>query len=73
MTLGGILLLNLIFIAPALAGNKNQNGENGYQGTNKPSNQLPEQSNVPPPAGLLEDLFRDPKLSMDAVQGAIVS
>jgi hypothetical protein len=60
-TLVLILMTTLVLSIPAVfAGNKNQNGLNGYQGTNKPSNQLPEQANVPPPAGLLEDLFGAP-------------
>jgi hypothetical protein len=43
-----------------LAGNKNNNGDNGYQGTNKPSNPLPLQSNVPEPAGKLEAFLGAP-------------
>jgi hypothetical protein len=62
MTLVGILLLSLLFIYPVIAGNKNQNGENGFQGTNKPSSQLPAQSKVHPPAGFIETLFGAPKV-----------
>lgn len=49
------LSVSLVF-----AGSYNQNGDNGYQGTNKYSNQLPDQSNVPPPAGVLEHLLGAP-------------
>jgi hypothetical protein len=58
-----VLMLILLIAAPvfiAFAGSNNQNGENGYQGTNKESNQLPDQANVPSPAGLLEDLLSAP-------------
>ncbi len=54
------LMLILLIAAPsfiAFAGNKNQNGDNGDQGTNKDSSELPDQSNVPPPAGLVEDIL----------------
>jgi hypothetical protein len=60
-----LLIVIAIIASPislAFAGSNNQNGENGYQGTNKNSNQLPDQSNVPPPAGLLEDLFGAPNV-----------
>jgi hypothetical protein len=57
-----VLLLSLLLITPALAGNKNQNGEHGYYGINKPSNQLPTQSKVPFPAGFIETLFGAPKV-----------
>jgi hypothetical protein len=58
-----VLTLSLAFSIPiAFAGHNNANGDNGYRGTNKPSNQLPDQSNVPPPAGLLEGLFGAPSV-----------
>ena len=44
-------------IPSIFAGTNNANGDNGYQGTNKDSNQLPDESNVPLPAGLVEDIF----------------
>lgn len=62
MVLVGVLLLSLVFITPAVAGNKNQNGLNGSQGTNKASNQLPDQSNIPWPAGFIENLFGWPNV-----------
>jgi hypothetical protein len=56
-----VLTLSLMVSIPtASAGFNNSNGMNGYQGTNKRSNQLPVQSKVSPPAGLLEDLFGAP-------------
>jgi hypothetical protein len=54
LTMIAILALSLPVI---FAGSKNANGENGDQGTNKDSNELPDQSNVPLPAGLVEDIF----------------
>jgi hypothetical protein len=62
IVLVGVLFLSLVFITPALAGNKNQNGINGYQGTNKASSQLPAQSKVPWPAGFIENLFGLPNV-----------
>ncbi|MHA2163135.1 MAG: hypothetical protein ACXABF_11990 [Candidatus Thorarchaeota archaeon] len=54
------LIATLVLSVPVIyAGSKNANGENGNQGTNKESNQLPDESNVPPPAGLVEDIFGD--------------
>jgi len=60
------LSVSLVF-----AGSNNQNGENGYQGTNKYSNQLPDQSKVPPPAGLLEDLFSAPHV-VENLSGLVI-
>ena len=57
------LMLIILIAAPsfiAFAGNKNQNGDNGDQGTNKDSSQLPDESNVPFPAGVVEDMMGDP-------------
>jgi hypothetical protein len=61
-TLIALTLTMTLSIPAVFAGFNNQNGDNGYQGTNKPSNTLPVQSNVPPPAGLLEDLFGAPRV-----------
>lgn len=55
-----MLITMVLSLTVVFAGNKNQNGDNGYQGTNKPSNQLPTQSNIPPPAGFLEDILGPP-------------
>jgi len=56
-----MLLATLALSVPAIfAGTNNANGDNGDQGTDKDSNQLPDQADVPPPAGLLEDLLLAP-------------
>jgi hypothetical protein len=55
VTLLALTLSLALSIPIAFAGFNNSNGMNGYQGTNKLSNQLPIQSKVPPPAGLLEE------------------
>jgi hypothetical protein len=53
-----LLTLSLAFSVPLVfAGYNNSNGINGYQGTNRASNQLPDQSNVPWPSGIVEDIF----------------
>jgi hypothetical protein len=52
-----MVMMTLSFSVIVFAGQNNANGDNGYQGTNKDSSQLPAQSNVPPPAGLVEDIF----------------
>jgi hypothetical protein len=51
------LIVTLLISVPVIfAGTKNANGENGDQGTNKDSNELPSQSRVPYPAwDVLED------------------
>ena len=57
-TLSLMLFTTLSLSVPAVFGGyNNANGDNGYQGTNKDSNQLPTESMVPWPAGLVEDIF----------------
>jgi hypothetical protein len=61
ITLSLMLFATLALSVPAIfAGTNNANDDNGYQGTNKDSNTLPDQANVPWPAGFLEDLFGAP-------------
>jgi hypothetical protein len=58
-----VLMLVLLIATPsfiAFAGYNNRNGDNGGQGTNKDSSELPDESNVPPPAGTVEDWFGAP-------------
>ena len=62
-----VIILSLMLVAtlalsvPAIfAVTNNANGNKGKQGTDKDSNELPDQANVPPPAGKLEDLFGAP-------------
>jgi hypothetical protein len=55
LTLSLMLFAILVLSVPVVfAGCNNANGENGFQGTNKDSSQLPDQSSVPWPAGLVE-------------------
>jgi len=58
ITLSLMLFVTLALSVPLVfAGSNNNNLPNGFQGTNKASNQLPSQSSVPWPAGLVEDIF----------------
>jgi hypothetical protein len=60
---GLILVATLALTVPVvLAGDNNANGDNGFQGTNKESSQLPEESMVPPPAGFIEDYLGVPQV-----------
>jgi hypothetical protein len=63
LMLSFMLFATLTLSVPIVfAGYSNANGDNGYQGTNKASSQLPDTSMVPPPAGILEDFFVVPNV-----------